>query len=41
MKKQILIILVMLVTATSIIAQQKDFPTLTGPYLGQEPPEMK
>ena len=29
----------MLFTATSISAQQKDFPILTGPYLGQEPPE--
>ena len=40
MKKLICIIGVMLVTATSITAQQKDFPKLTGPYLGQTPPGM-
>lgn len=37
MKKQILMILVMLVTVMSIIAQEADFPTLTSPYLGQKP----
>ena len=31
----------MLVIATSIIAQQKDFSKLTGPYLGQKPPGKK
>jgi len=40
MKKLIYIIYAILVTATSIIAQQKDFPQLTGPYLGQKPPGM-
>jgi len=38
MKKVICIISVMLFAATSITAQQKDFPKLTGPYLGQAPP---
>lgn len=38
MKKLIFISTVMLVTITSIFSQQKDFPTLTGPYLGQKPP---
>ena len=38
MKKLIYIIVVMLVIATSIPAQKKDFPKLTGPYLGQKPP---
>lgn len=32
------LICVILVITTSIIAQQKDFPKLTGPYLGQKPP---
>jgi len=41
MKKLICIINVMLVIATSIIAQQKDFSKLTGPYLGQKPPGKK
>ncbi|MBN1271820.1 MAG: PD40 domain-containing protein [Candidatus Aminicenantes bacterium] len=40
MKKSIRIISLILFTATSIIAQQKDFPKLTGPYLGQKPPGM-
>ena len=40
MKKLICIISVILVITTSIIAQQNDFPTLTGPYLGQKPPGM-
>ena len=38
MKKLIYILFVMLVTATSIFSQQKGFPKLTGPYLGQKPP---
>ena len=38
MKKLFYIIFVMLVTTTIITAQQKDFPKLTGPYLGQKPP---
>jgi len=40
MKKLICIISLILVSATSITAQQKDFPKLTGPYLGQKPPRM-
>lgn len=38
MKKLICIIGVILVVTTSISAQQKEFPKLTGPYLGQKPP---
>ncbi len=38
MKKTICVIIAMLAIATSIIAQQKDFPVLKGPYLGQKPP---
>ena len=38
MKKLICIISVILVITTSIIAQQKEFPKLTGPYLGQKIP---
>jgi len=38
MKKLICITGIILITATSITAQQKDFPKLTGPYLGQKPP---
>lgn len=38
MKKQIYIISLMLFTATIIIAQEKEFPELTGSYLGQEKP---
>jgi hypothetical protein len=38
MKNLIYLIFVMLVTITIITAQQKDFPKLTGPYLGQKPP---
>ena len=30
----------LLATVTSINAQQKDFPKITGPYLGQKPPGM-
>ena len=40
MKKYICIILAMMVAAASTPAQQKDFPKLTGPYLGQKPPGM-
>ena len=40
MKKLIYIICVILVIATNITAQQKDFPKLTGPYLGYKPPGM-
>lgn len=32
------IIVVMAVTATSMMAQEKDFPKLAGSYLGQKPP---
>jgi len=39
MKKHICIISVMLVTAIILSCQKKDFPKLTGPYLGQEPPD--
>jgi len=39
MKKSICFISVLLIT-TSITAQQKDFPELTGPYLSQKPPRM-
>jgi len=38
MKKAICIIIVMLIAPTNITAQQKDFPKLTGPYLGQKAP---
>ena len=38
MKRLLLIICFVLVTATGIIAQQKEFPKLTGPHLGQKPP---
>jgi len=41
MKKPICIISVVIVSLTIIIAQQKDFPQLTGPYLGQKPPGEK
>lgn len=40
MKKLIWIISVMLISATNSFAQQKEFPKLTGPYLGQKPPGM-
>jgi hypothetical protein len=40
MKKLICLIGLMLVITTSVIVQQKDFPKLTGPYLGQIPPGM-
>ncbi len=40
MKKIICIMSLMLAAATSIIAQQTEFPNLTGPYLGQKPPGM-
>lgn len=40
MKKLILIIFLQLLVATSINAQQSDFPNLTGLYLGQKPPGM-
>lgn len=38
MKKPILIILLQLLVAICIHAQQSDFAKLTGPYLGQKPP---
>ena len=38
MKKLIYLVILILVTATIIPAQQNDFPRLTGPYLGQKPP---
>lgn len=40
MKKLIVIVFAILITATRITAQQKDFPRLSGPYLGQKPPGM-
>jgi hypothetical protein len=40
MKKFTIIGTLLLFTAISIIAQQKDFLKLTGPYLGQKPPGM-
>ncbi|MFC2118822.1 hypothetical protein ACFLSY_09325 [Bacteroidota bacterium] len=39
MKKIFFPICLLLVVALSINAQQNDFPKLTGPYLGQRPPE--
>ena len=41
MKKRIFIICLLLATAVSINAQEKEFPKLTGPYLGQKPPGME
>jgi hypothetical protein len=41
MKKQIYIPIFLLAAIVSNNAQQKDFPKLTGPYLGQKPPGMK
>jgi hypothetical protein len=38
MKELKAISLLLLTTATTIYAQQNDFPELTGPYLGQTPP---
>ncbi len=38
--KKLLIFSLLLITATSVIAQQNDFPKLTGPYLGQKPSGM-
>jgi hypothetical protein len=38
MKKPILTICLLLAAAIVISAQQKDFPKLAGPYLGQKPP---
>jgi len=40
MKKYIYISSLMLFAAVGMATQQKDFPQLTGPYLGQEPPGM-
>jgi len=40
MKKSVLVILLLALTAISMNAQQNDFPKLTGPYLGQKPPGM-
>jgi len=40
MKKTILLSCLLLVAATTINAQQTDFPKLTGSYLGQKPPEI-
>lgn len=40
MKKRIYLVFVILVFVASIAAQEKDFPELTGPYLGQKPPGM-
>ena len=41
MKKLTFISILLLLAATSINAQQNEFPKLTGPYLGQELPGMK
>ncbi|MBN2244547.1 MAG: hypothetical protein JW755_01745, partial [Candidatus Aminicenantes bacterium] len=38
MKKHLCIFSVLLVTAANIPVQEKNFLTLTGPYLGQKPP---
>jgi hypothetical protein len=38
MKKLFYIVFLILITTTIITPQQKDFPKLTGPYLGQKPP---
>lgn len=38
--KRIILIYFLLITANVISFAQKDFPKLTGPYLGQEPPEL-
>jgi len=38
MKTQTLIITLLLLAAVNMIAQETEFPELTGPYLGQEPP---
>ena len=38
MKKLVLITYALLLAAV-VNAQQTDFPRLTGPYLGQEPPD--
>jgi len=38
MKELILISCLLLVAGQIIHAQQSDFPKLTGPYLGQQPP---
>ncbi|MFH1196480.1 MAG: hypothetical protein V1720_12320 [bacterium] len=38
MKKLILVFYAILTIATTICAQQSEFPKLTGPYLGQTPP---
>ncbi len=41
MKKLTLLTVIGFVALTSITAHEKDFPKLTGPYLGQNPPGMK
>ena len=38
MKKLFLVTCILLVAAITTNAQQGDFPKLTGPYLGQQPP---
>lgn len=40
-KREILIIVFFAVLSQTLIAQQKDFPKLFGPYLGQNPPGIK
>ncbi|OGU61391.1 MAG: hypothetical protein A2V66_16075 [Ignavibacteria bacterium RBG_13_36_8] len=40
MKKAVLIFSLFVLTTTSVLSQQSDFPKLTGPYLGQNPPKM-
>jgi hypothetical protein len=40
MKQLILFSCLLLVTAEGLNAQEKAFPRLVGPYLGQEPPGM-
>ena len=40
MKRIIYYILAMLLAGSGILAQDDDFPKLTGSYLGQQPPGM-
>jgi len=39
-KRSLLLIGLMLVAAFGLNAQEKEFPRLSGPYLGQKPPGM-
>jgi hypothetical protein len=40
MKKAVLNICLLALVAANPFSQQRDFPKLTGPYLGQKPPGM-